>query len=282
MIVAIIRGFGPEVCLRLAEAYMKGGIGHVEVTFNQKDPGSWKDTAAAIRSIKSGFGNELKVGAGTVLTEEQLRICEDAGGEFMVTPNVNAELIRKCVADGLEATPGALTPSEAVEAFNAGASVVKIFPAGALGPGYIKAIKAPLSHIPLLAVGGIGPDNDSLLITSHDEIKDPVPAIKGHPFPYVHFTPYRSTEPIRWTTFDELRKEYFPDVQEPVVYTINKYIVPDPTFFKLDHDFIGRIERLDSRDIEALKAFPPFTFIRIFTKTRHNWYWNLNSYGLEE
>ena len=77
----------------------------------------------------------------------------------MVTPNVNAELIRKCVADGLEATPGALTPSEAVEAFNAGASVVKIFPAGALGPGYIKAIKAPLSHIPLLAVGGIGPDN---------------------------------------------------------------------------------------------------------------------------
>ena len=159
MIVAIIRGFGPEVCLRLAAAYMKGGIGHVEVTFNQKDPGSWKDTAAAIRSIKSGFGNELKVGAGTVLTEEQLRICEDAGGEFMVTPNVNAELIRKCVADGLEATPGALTPSEAVEAFNAGASVVKIFPAGALGPGYIKAIKAPLSHIPLLAVGGIGPDN---------------------------------------------------------------------------------------------------------------------------
>ena len=77
MIVAIIRGFGPEVCLRLAEAYMKGGIGHVEVTFNQKDPGSWKDTAAAIRSIKSSFGNELKVGAGTVLTEEQLRICEE-------------------------------------------------------------------------------------------------------------------------------------------------------------------------------------------------------------
>lgn len=138
-----------------------------------------------------------------------------------------------------------------------------------------------LYKTPLL-LRGIGPDNDSLLITSHDEIKDPVPAIKGHPFPYVHFTPYRSTEPIRWTTFDELRKEYFPDVQEPVVYTINKYIVPDPTFFKLDHDFIGRIERLDSRDIEALKAFPPFTFIRIFTKTRHNWYWNLNSYGLEE
>lgn len=159
MIVAIIRGFEPEICLRLAEAYHKGGIDHVEVTFNQKAPETWKDTAIAIKSIKERFVNAVKVGAGTVLTEEQLTICEDAGGEFMVTPNINPALIRKCVADGLVAMPGALTPTEAVEAFNAGASYVKIFPAGTLGPGYIKAIKAPLSHIPLLAVGGIGPDN---------------------------------------------------------------------------------------------------------------------------
>lgn len=159
MIVAIIRGFEPEICLRLAEAYEKGGIDRVEVTFNQKAPETWKDTAIAIKSIKDRFGEVMKVGAGTVLTEEQLRICEDAGGEFMVTPNVNPALIRKCVADGLVAMPGALTPTEVVEAFEAGADFVKIFPAGSLGPGYIKAIKAPLSHIPLLAVGGIGPDN---------------------------------------------------------------------------------------------------------------------------
>ena len=159
MIVAIIRGFEPEICLRLAEAYEKGGIDRVEVTFNQKAPETWKDTAIAIKSIKERFGDAMKVGAGTVLTEEQLRICEDAGGEFMVTPNINPALIRKCVADGLVAMPGALTPTEVVEAFEAGADFVKIFPAGSLGPGYIKAIKAPLSHIPLLAVGGIGPDN---------------------------------------------------------------------------------------------------------------------------
>lgn len=159
MIVAIIRGFEPDICLRLAEAYVKGGIEMVEVTFNQKAPDSWKDTALAIKSIKEQFGSGIKVGAGTVLTREQLTICEDAGGEFMVTPNVNPELIRQCVADGLMAMPGALTPSEAVQAYDAGARYVKIFPAGALGPGYIKAIKAPLSHIPLLAVGGIGPDN---------------------------------------------------------------------------------------------------------------------------
>ena len=159
MIVAIIRGFEPEVCLRLAEAYEKGGSNMVEVTFNQKAPETWKDTAVAIKSIKEHFGGTVKVGAGTVLTPQQLRICEDAGGEFMVTPNTNPSLIRQCVADGLVAMPGALTPTEAVEAFDAGASYVKIFPAGSLGPGYIKAIKAPLSHIPLLAVGGIGPDN---------------------------------------------------------------------------------------------------------------------------
>ena len=158
MIIAIIRGFEPDVCLRLAEAYAKGGINMVEVTFNQKAPETWKDTAAAIRSIKNHFAGAVKVGAGTVLTEEQLRICEDAGGEYMVTPNVNT-LIRKCAADGLMAMPGAMTPTEAVEAYDAGATYVKLFPAGILGPDYVKAVKAPLSHIPFLAVGGIGPDN---------------------------------------------------------------------------------------------------------------------------
>ena len=159
MIVAIIRGFEPDTCLRLTEAYVKGGINMVEVTFNQKAPQTWKDTAAAIKAIKSNFGDVVKVGAGTVLTEEQLTICEDAGGEYMVTPNVNVELIKKCVADGLMAMPGALTPSEAVAAWNAGASYVKLFPIGVLGPEYVKAVMAPLSHIPFLAVGGIGPDN---------------------------------------------------------------------------------------------------------------------------
>ena len=158
-IIAIIRGFGVESCLHLAEAYAKGGIRLVEVTFNQKSPETWKDTAAAIRAIRERFGGEVRAGAGTVLTEEQLSMCEQAGGEYMITPNVNAALIRECVRRGLVAMPGALTPSEAVEAWEAGAGFVKIFPACSLGPGYVKAVMAPLSHIPFLAVGGIGPDN---------------------------------------------------------------------------------------------------------------------------
>ena len=158
-IIAIIRGFAPEVCLKLAEAYVKGGIHLIEVTFNQKAPETWKDTVAAISAIKMRFAGEVHAGAGTVLTEEQLAMCQDAGGEYMITPNVNPALIRSCVAKGLVAMPGALTPSEAVDAWEAGASFVKIFPAGSLGPGYVKAIRAPLSHIPFLAVGGISPDN---------------------------------------------------------------------------------------------------------------------------
>ena len=158
-IIAIIRGFAPEICLKLAEAYATGGIRFVEVTFSQKAPETWKDTAAAISAIKARFGGAVRVGAGTVLTEEQLAMCQDAGGEYMITPNVNPALIRSCVAKGLVAMPGALTPSEAVDAWEAGASFVKVFPAGSLGPGYVKALRAPLSHIPFLAVGGISPDN---------------------------------------------------------------------------------------------------------------------------
>ena len=158
-VVAIIRGFAPDICLKLAEAYAKGGIGLVEVTFNQKAPETWVDTANAIKAIRGRFGGTLHVGAGTVLTEEQLSMAQDAGGEYMITPNVNVALIRDCVSRGLVAMPGALTPSEAVAAHEAGASFVKIFPAGSLGPGYVKALAAPLSHIPFLAVGGISFEN---------------------------------------------------------------------------------------------------------------------------
>lgn len=158
-IVAIIRGFSPDVCFHLAEAYLSGGVRLVEVTFNQKNPASWKDTAAAISGIKARFPNDLRVGAGTVLSSQQLKMCADAGGEYMITPSVNPALIRECSSMGLVAMPGAFTPTEAVAAFEAGADFVKIFPAGNLGPSYVKAITAPLSHIPFLAVGGISPDN---------------------------------------------------------------------------------------------------------------------------
>ena len=156
-LVAIIRGMDPEICVKLAEAYVEGGIRLVEVTFDQT--GDPRKTIAAIRAIRERFAGKLHVGAGTVLTEAQLKAVIEAGGEFMVTPSVNPALIRMCVAAGLVAMPGAFTPSEIVTAHEAGADIVKIFPIRALGPQYVKDVLAPLKHISLMAVGGVNPEN---------------------------------------------------------------------------------------------------------------------------
>lgn len=158
-IIAIVRGLAPEHILKLAHALNAGGIDLMEVTFDQKRPESWKDTAAAIETIAVDMDGKMLVGAGTVITDEQLQMAIDAGAKYIITPNTNPELIGKAKAAGLCSFPGAFTPSEIVIAYQAGADAVKVFPAGNLGPSYIRAIKAPLSHIPLMAVGGVNEKN---------------------------------------------------------------------------------------------------------------------------
>jgi len=158
-IVAIVRGLKPEYIIRLGHAFEEGGIGLMEVTYNQKAPETWKDTAAAIEAMEKEFGDRVLVGAGTVITPEQVRMTYNAGGHYLVTPTTQPEIIRMGKALGLGLYPGAFSPSEILEAFNAGADAVKVFPAGSLGPGYIKAVRAPLSHVPLMAVGGVNEKN---------------------------------------------------------------------------------------------------------------------------
>ena len=158
-VVAIVRGFDADVCLRLAEVYAQNGIGLVELTFDQSRPDGPARTAEAIRALSTHFGDDLLVGAGTVLTERQVVQARDAGAKYIIAPNVDARVIAAAVANGLAAMPGAMTPSEIVTAYNAGASVIKVFPASLLGPAFIKAVKAPLPHIPLMAVGGVGAAN---------------------------------------------------------------------------------------------------------------------------
>lgn len=156
-VVAIIRGMEPETCVNLAKAYRAGGIRLVEVTFDQT--GDPEKTVAAIKAIRAALPGEMHVGAGTVLTADQLERTIAAGGEFMVTPSVNPALIRRANEAGLVTMPGAFTPTEIVTAHEAGADYVKVFPIGTLGPKYVKDVLAPLKHIRLLAVGGVNPDN---------------------------------------------------------------------------------------------------------------------------
>ena len=158
-IVAIVRGLSPEYLIRLGHTFEEGGIGLMEVTYNQSAPETWKDTARGIEAVEKEFGDRLLVGAGTVITLEQVSMTYNAGGHYLVTPTTQPEIIRAGKALGLGLYPGAFTPSEILAAYDAGADAVKVFPASCLGPGYIKAIRAPLSHIPLMAVGGVNEKN---------------------------------------------------------------------------------------------------------------------------
>ena len=158
-IVAIVRGLSPEYLIRLGHAFEEGGIGLMEVTYNQSAPETWKDTAKGIEAVEKEFGDRLLVGAGTVITLEQVSMTYNAGGHYLVTPTTQPEIIRAGKALGLGLYPGAFTPSEILAAYEAGADAVKVFPASCLGPGYIKAIRAPLSHIPLMGVGGVNEKN---------------------------------------------------------------------------------------------------------------------------
>ena len=109
--------------------------------------------------MEKEFDERVLVGAGTVIRPEQVSMTYNAGGRYLVTPTTQPEIIRMGKALGLGLFPGALTPTEILTAYNAGADAVKVFPASVLGPAYIKAVRAPLSHIPLMAVGGVDEKN---------------------------------------------------------------------------------------------------------------------------
>ena len=108
----------------------------------------------------------MRVGAGTVLTLEQVDIAAKAGAEYIISPDVNEAVIRHTIEMGLVSMPGALTPSEVMAAHRYGADFVKLFPAGNMGASYIKAVRAPISHVKLLAVGGVSAENAKAFITA--------------------------------------------------------------------------------------------------------------------
>ncbi len=158
-IIAILRGVENNTMERTVRALYDGGIRMLEITFDQSSPTKLLDTAEAIRTARCCAGPDLLVGAGTVLTVQEVKAAADAGASYILAPNTNAEVIRAAVDCGLAAVPGAMTPTEIEYAYRCGASIVKLFPSDNLGPSYIKAVLAPLRHIPILAVGGVNREN---------------------------------------------------------------------------------------------------------------------------
>lgn len=158
-LIAIVRGMDETKVLPLAEALYRGGIRMIELTFDQSAPERFSTTVRAIQGIRARFGEEVYVGAGTVLTMEQLRMASDAGALYIISPNVDGDIIRETRSLGMVSIPGALTPSECVAAHLAGADFIKLFPLGDMGVSYLKTLRAPLNHLRFLGVGGINLEN---------------------------------------------------------------------------------------------------------------------------
>ena len=151
-IVAIVRGVTPDEVVAIGEALYGQGVRAMEVPLNSPQP------LESIRRLAVRFKDQMMVGAGTVLSVADVDAVKAAGGQFIVSPNVNRDVILRSFELGLEALPGFMTPTEAFAAIEAGARLLKLFPAEPLGSGHLKAIGAVLPrHVKVIAVGGIGP-----------------------------------------------------------------------------------------------------------------------------
>ena len=156
-IITIIRGLSPDCAEKTVEAIHAGGLHLAEITFDQTAPP--KITADIIRTLSRQFEGKVLIGAGTVMTLEQLHAAYNAGAAYIISPNADSSVIRETKRLGLLSMPGAYTATEVARCYAEGADIVKVFPSDSAGPGYIKALRGPLHHIPLAAVGGVNLDN---------------------------------------------------------------------------------------------------------------------------
>jgi len=158
-IITIVRGVPREKLIPLAEAMYAGGIRLLEVTYDATGKTSPEQTAERIGMLAKHFAGRMLVGAGTVLAEKQVELTHAAGGLFIISPDANPAVIKRTRELGLVSMPGCLTPTEIQAAHLAGADFIKLFPITNLGIDYVKAVRAPLSHVKFLAVGGIHDGN---------------------------------------------------------------------------------------------------------------------------
>lgn len=153
-LIAILRGVTPEEALAHVGAVIDAGFDAVEIPLNSP---RWQQS---IPAVVEAFGSRALIGAGTVLQPEQVDELAKMGCRLIVTPNIQAEVIRRAVGYGMTVCPGCATATEAFTALDAGAQALKVFPSSSFGPEYIKALKAVLPpDVPVFAVGGVTPEN---------------------------------------------------------------------------------------------------------------------------
>jgi len=153
-IVAIIRGAQPDDVLHIVRALSAGGVNLLEVTLNSKD------ALSAISKISAQLSEQVMVGAGTVLDAEMAKAAMDAGAKFIISPSLDLETIRATKDGGAVSIPGAFTATEIYTAYKNGGDIIKVFPAS-IGPGYLKDLRGPFPHIPLMPTGGVNLSNIS-------------------------------------------------------------------------------------------------------------------------
>lgn len=158
-VIVIARRIYGDTLLKLADAMCSGGIHLMELTFDQSDSECIDKTASSVARLNARFGGDMLFGAGTVITPQQVDAAYQAGCKYIISPNTDLDVINATKAHGLLSIPGAMTPSEILAAHKAGADFVKLFPTGYLGLPYIKDIRAPISHVKLIATGGVTEDN---------------------------------------------------------------------------------------------------------------------------
>jgi 2-dehydro-3-deoxyphosphogluconate aldolase / (4S)-4-hydroxy-2-oxoglutarate aldolase len=151
--VAVIRLQDSRTLRNVVDALADGGITGIEITMTVPD------AVARIAELTQALGNEALIGAGTILNAATARLAVDAGARFIVSPVFRRSIIEECQRLGVPAMPGCYTPTEILEAWDAGADVVKVFPATSLGPSFLKDVRAPLPHVKLMPTGGVTPDN---------------------------------------------------------------------------------------------------------------------------
>ena len=157
-LMVLARGVPKDVLLKGVAAIADAGVTVFESTFDHRREDCVAENAEKIAALVAAYGERMSIGAGTVLSVEEVRAAHEAGATFIVSPDSDPDVISETNSLGMTSIPGAMTPSEIKRAYALGADIVKLFPADDLGYHYIQNLKGPLPHIPMMATVGVNPE----------------------------------------------------------------------------------------------------------------------------